>query len=141
MNQFLLKTDHSPIKRRFVPAMSFAFLLLLASDKAMHYVVPGTLRSVLATVAGASFTAMMVFLLLIGYLACDEFQRKLFQQSLLWAALLVMAFCSIWGFLQFARMPLPEVPLALLPVAFLIATAAAKLIIFRRHAPGHDSGQ
>ena len=125
--------------RRFLPAAGLAFLLMLATDRGMHHVAASSLQALLAIVAGLSFTALLAIVPLTAYLARDEFQRRLLDQSFLWAGILVMTFCAIWGFLQFARFSLPELPLALLPVAFLIVTAAAKLIIFRQNAPGPDS--
>ena len=93
--------------------------------------LPGQL---LAGVAGVAF---FVLLLLTGFIVArsvDEFQRALLLRSFLWACGGTMFVASAWGFVEaFASAPTPHLPLLAVPALLVVFTAAAKLIVFRKH--------
>ena len=94
----------------------------------------GLLHTALLALSGAFFFGELVCVGLLVNLKFDEFQRVLLVRSFLWATVITMGLCCIWGFAELgSHGALTHFPLVMLPVVLLVLTALTKVLIFRRH--------
>jgi hypothetical protein len=76
---------------------------------------------------------MLLLAALLVVRSGDEFRRVLLLRSLLWATVVTMGLTCVCGFIEAFSHGQVRVPVLLVPAFLLTATAAAKLLIFRRH--------
>jgi hypothetical protein len=120
-------------RRAQVLGTSFFLVYLVSSQLALHF-HDSAFGTALAVLSGISFFAELVVIGILVVRLRDEFQRILLAQSFLWATLITMALVTVWGFVELhSHGTAPHVPFLAIPVFLILATTAAKLLIFRQH--------
>jgi len=127
-----------PADRRFIRRhQRIAALCLLVYLACAYFIMDRPVtptRIVLAGLSGAILFTMLVNAGLLLLHKFDEFQRALLTRSFLCATVITMGISLIWGFIEtFSRGMVPTLPILSVPVILICLTAAAKLLIFRRH--------
>lgn len=117
--------------QRFTGVCLLGYLATLQTTLRMS---PGLFRLALATLTGCFIFALLVGAGLRVLNMQDEFQRVLLQRSFVWATIVTTGLATIWGFVEtYSQTTVPQVPVIFLPLILILLTAAAKVLLFRRH--------
>jgi hypothetical protein len=94
-------------KKRFFSTMPFYVGFLLGTVYFLKHHHPGlTVTVLLAALTSLPILAIIVIVALYIKEETDEFLRSVYLQALLWTTGILLAFCSVWGFLEmFAGLP------------------------------------
>ncbi|HLI75870.1 MAG TPA: hypothetical protein VKV02_02915 [Acidobacteriaceae bacterium] len=104
-----------------------------------HWRPDGLMSEVIAGLTGATLFSMFVLFAVMATRMRDEFGRALLLRSLLAGLLGTMFVAFVWGYVEtFSRTPVTHLPVLVVPAIFVLLTAAAKLIVFRRHRAGAE---
>jgi hypothetical protein len=128
----------SPARRRyqqrFWPLMALYVVLIFGVALLVkHAPPPGAWRYLAAVAPAVPIVGIIgVFGLYLGELT-DEFRRAVIIQSMLWSLGLVLAFSTVWGFLELLA-DAPHVQLWWIFPIYAVGQAVAEHIIRRRYA-------
>ena len=139
MCQAVLNPSAKSFRRKCQIAIASCLVLYMVCSQAslrMHHTLPGVL---LSAVAGAAFFGELFSAGLLVFRLRDEFQRILLTRSFLWATVITMGLCTIWGFIDLhPHGTIPHLDLIWIPMILVCLTAVAKLLLFRQYRPGLD---
>lgn len=128
----------SPARRRyqmrFWPLMAlYAVLILGVALLIKHAPPPGAWRYVAAAAPALPIIGIIVvFGLYLGEIT-DEFRRAVIVQSMLWSLGLVLAFSTVWGFLELLA-DAPHLQLWWIFPIYSVGQGVAEHLIRRRYA-------
>jgi hypothetical protein len=97
---------------RTLVAMPFYLILLFSTILILRHDHPSRpLAILLAILPSIPIVAIIVIVGLYLKEETDEFQRSIFQQTLLWSMGCVLAITSVWGLLEMMIANLPHLPI------------------------------
>jgi peptidoglycan/LPS O-acetylase OafA/YrhL len=88
-------------------------------------------------VAGVSMVAMLVAAAVGLARQRDEFQRKLLTEAMMWGVGGMLAITTVWGLLE-VHTSIPKMEILMNFPIFMVITAIAKVVIFRRNPVGSE---
>ena len=139
MCQAVLTPSDKSFRRKCQIAIASCLLLYVASSQASLRLHHTSLGLVLSALAGAAFFGELLSAGLLVFRLRDEFQRILLTRSFLWATVITMGLCTIWGFINLHEHgAIPQVDILWIPFLLVCLTTAAKLLLFRQFRPGLD---
>ena len=119
--------------KRYLIAMPFYLgLLFLATHILRHDHPSRPLALVIAILPSIPLVAMIAIAGLYLKEETDEFQRSIFQQSLLWSIGLVLAVTSVWGLLEMIA-GVPHLPIFYVFPAFCVFFGICSPLLKRRY--------
>lgn len=125
---------HPAQNRRYQRATIAFFLTYIVLSQVTTHLHQGPLRLLCAGLSGGAFFFILVIAGMRIMNMRDEFQRILLTRSFVWATVITMGFATTWGFVEtFSHGTIPRFPIILMPVILILTTAAAKVLIFRKH--------
>jgi uncharacterized membrane protein YcfT len=119
-------------KRYLIATPLYLVLLSLAVYILRHYHPSRPLAIVIAILPTIPLVAMIAIAGLYLKEETDEFQRSIFQQSILWSIGLVLAVTSIWGLLEMIA-SVPHLPVFYVFPAFCIFFGICSPLLKRRY--------
>jgi uncharacterized membrane protein YcfT len=119
-------------KRYLIATPLYLILLFLATHILRHDHPSRPLAIVIAILPSIPLVAMIAIGGLYLKEEKDEFQRSIFQQSLLWSIGFVLAVTSIWGLLEMIA-GVPHLPIFYVFPAFCVFFAICSPLLKRRY--------
>ena len=130
-------SDMSPARRRYLvrmfPLMAIYVALILGMAWMIkHAPPPGIWRYVAAAVPAVPLIAIIAAFGVYITEITDEFRRMVVVYSMLWALGLVLAFSTVWGFLE-TLADAPHLPMWWIFPIYCVAQGLAQPLIARRY--------
>jgi uncharacterized membrane protein YcfT len=119
-------------KRYFMAFPPYLVLMFVATHILRHNHPSRPLGIVIATVPSIPLVAIIAIAGLYLKEETDEFQRSIFQQSLLWSIGLVLAVTSIWGLLEMIA-GVPHLPIFFVFPGFCVFFGICYPLLKRRY--------
>lgn len=119
-------------KRCFIAMPLYLILLFLAVYILRHNHPTRTLAIFIAILPSIPLVALIAIAGLYLKEETDEFQRSIFQQSLLWSMGLVLAISSIWGLLEMIA-GVPHLPIFYVFPVFCVFFGICSPLLKRRY--------
>lgn len=119
-------------KRYLIAMPLYLILLFLATHILRHNHPNRPLALVIAILPSIPLVAMIAIAGLYLKEETDEFQRSIFQQSLLWSVGLVLAITSIWGLLEMIA-DVPHLPIFYVFPGFCVFFGICSPLLKRRY--------
>jgi uncharacterized membrane protein YcfT len=119
--------------RRYLIAMPVYLIVLFLAVAILRHDHPSRpFALVIAILPSIPLVAMIAIAGLYLKEETDEFQRSIFQQSLLWSIGLVLAITSVWGLLEMIA-DVPHLPVFYVFPAFCVFFGICSPILKRRY--------
>ena len=119
--------------KRYLITLPFYLVLLFAATHILRHNHPSRpLAIVIAILPSIPLVAMIAIAGLYLKEETDEFQRAIFQQSLLWSMGLVLAVTSIWGLLEMIA-GVPHLPIFYVFPVFCVFFSISSPLLKRRY--------
>ena len=119
--------------KRYLIAMPLYLISLFSATHILRHDHPSRpLALVIATLPSIPLVAMIAIAGLYLKEETDEFQRFIFQQSLLWSIGLVLALTSIWGLLEMIA-GVPHLPIFYVFPGFCVFFGICSPLLKRRY--------
>jgi hypothetical protein len=124
--------------RRILVTMTFYVLFLLGASYFLRHYHPGrTITILLSILPSLPILGVIVTVGLYLKEETDEFVRNVFLQGMLWTMGLLLAFCSVWGFLEMFA-DFPHIPTFYTFPAFWFLFGVCYPLVRRQYRSGPD---